>query len=133
MIETRPYFVFGDLISCLVTGALTGGVGFYALTWVPDSPLGIALGMGTGMFLGMGVGAGLGLTIFQLFFGAFEVMIPGVLSGILAGMMSGMSVHMQGMAAEISIGVGSALGAVAFVFTYALNAYLTRRPLTWTT
>lgn len=124
MIERRTYFVLGDLIASCGTAAVVGllaamaiGPGWHAL-----------LGAAVGMVIGVLVGLVLGLTLLQILFGAMEVMLPATLAGMLAGMWVGMTAAR----ADVSLGQGTSTGALiglgVMIFSYALNAHLTRRP-----
>ncbi len=124
MIERRPYFVLGDLIASAGTGAVVGllaamaiGPGWHA-----------TLGMAVGMVMGMLVGLVLGLTLLQILFGAMEVMLPATLAGVLAGMWVGMTAARADVSLGQAASTGALIGLGVMIFSYALNAHLTRRP-----
>ena len=124
MIERRPYFLIGDLIASSGTGAVVGllagmaiGSGWHGM-----------LGMAVGMVIGMLVGLVLGLTLLQVLFGAMEVMLPATLAGMLAGMWVGMMAARADMSLAQGASTGALIGLGVMIFSYALNAHLTRRP-----
>ena len=126
MVEKRPYFLFGDLITTTGTGALTAvvcaavvGEGWNALA-----------AMVLGMLLGM-VLAFLTTTLLGMLFGTFEIMIP----AMLACMAAGMTVAMQasgGISITAAARVGAGLGLAILAFTYLMNAFLSGEAKRWT-
>ncbi len=124
MIERRPYFVIGDLIASSGTGAVVGllaavaiGTGWHGM-----------FGMAVGMVIGMLVGLVLGLTFLQVLFGAMEVMLPATLAGMLAGLWVGMTAAQVEVNSGQAASTGALIGLGVMIFSYALNAHLTRRP-----
>ncbi len=124
MIERRPYFVLGDLIASSGTGAVVGllaavaiGTGWHGM-----------FGMAVGMVIGMLAGLVLGLTFLQILFGALEVMLPATLAGMLAGMWVGMTAAGRHVSLGQAASTGALVGLGVMIFSYALNAHLTRRP-----
>jgi hypothetical protein len=126
-IETRPYFVFGDLVSNLAVGALVGVV------------TAALFGPGWNMFVAMFVAMALGMAISLPFalllgalFGAMEIMVPVMTTGMVAGMVVGMDAAMRAS----SIGHGAQLGAVSglgvMVAVYLANAVIRGRTSHWT-
>ncbi|NQU58494.1 MAG: hypothetical protein HQ513_14770 [Rhodospirillales bacterium] len=117
--EHRVYFIFGDVLACVVAGAAAGWLVQYVVPgdWFP------LVGMMVGMVIGMAVGMLSGF-FFSPFFGAFEVMLPASLSGMLAGMVVGMTYSMgENSPADAAIS-GAGLGLVCLAFTYFLQAKL---------
>ena len=126
--ETRPYFVFGDLVSNVLAGIVT------ALS------LSLMFGPGWNMWVAMIIGMVLGMLItlpiaflFGALFGAMEIMLPVMTTGMVAGMVVSMSGAMAdvGMMAAIEYGALSGLGVM--VVTYLLNAIVKPRAKKWTT
>ena len=90
--DSRLYFVLGDLASNLLVGALAG--------WFSALVIGDGWNMWLAMFLAMGLGMLLGLVLFfplGMAFGAMEVMLPTMFSGMLAGMVVG---HVGGQCSQ---------------------------------
>ena len=125
--ETRPYFIFGDAVACLLTGALVGALSalIFGTGW------NMILAMFVGMALGMLLALPLTFLLYLRFFGAMEVMVPSMLTGMLAGMVVSMQGAMRGI--EVSEGAinGATLGFASLVGTYVLNGILTRRSEPW--
>jgi len=117
--ETRPYFLFGDILSNAVAGFVVGGVA--ALVTQPGWPA--AAVMPIGMFLGMILATPIQI-VCGIFFGAFEVMIPMMFTGMAAGMI----IPMQAAGAPLTPidgalrGIG--IGMAVLAFTYIANAFL---------
>ncbi len=85
--DSRLYFVLGDLAANLLVGALAG--------WLSAVVIGTGWNMFLAMFLAMGLGMLVGLVLFfplGMAFGAMEVMLPTMFSGMLAGMVVGVMV-----------------------------------------
>ena len=120
--ERRPYFVFGDLLSCTVTGAVVA----VAVAWVVGPSWNPWLAMIVGMALGMVVALPISL-IFVVPFGVFEVLLPGMLVGMLAGMWAGMQMAMTAPGSGHSAAGGAVIGVGVLILVYAANARLTRR------
>ena len=83
--DSRLYFVLGDLASNLLVGALAG--------WLSALVIGVGWNMWLAMFLAMALGMLVGLVLFfplGMAFGAMEVMLPTMFSGMLSGMVVGM-------------------------------------------
>jgi hypothetical protein len=118
-LERRPYFIFGDLLACSVTGAAAGWL-VYAV--IPGSwhPL---VGMALGMLLGLPIGL-VGGFIFAPLFGDLEATLPANLSAMVAGMATGMLVGMVDIGAGAAGGGGALAGLACMAYTYALQAWL---------
>ena len=126
--ETRPYFVLGDVLANSVVGALVG---------VASAAL---FGPGWNMIIAMLVGMALGMVIslpallgFVVFFGAMEVMVPAMTTGMVAGMVVSMSATMGPLsfASAAVLGVKSGLGVLVAI--YLANIIVKRRAALWTT
>ena len=125
--ETRPYFVFGDIVANLLAGAVIGGL----MALIFDPQWNMFLAMVVGMALGMVISLPLALLAGALF-GAMEVMLPVMTTGMLAGMVVPMAAAM----AEHSFADGVLLGAISgfavLVATYIANTVIKRRASRWT-
>ncbi len=120
-IETRPYFVVGDLIANSALGAL---VGVCCALVIPETWPSLAA-MLAGMFLGMLIATPVQLAS-SLLLGAFETMLPMMLSGMSSGMLVAM-VASQGLVPwRDGLATGALAGLAVVVFTYLMNALLTR-------
>ena len=118
--ETRPYFILGDIVANLVTGvaAALATVALIGPGW------NMLVGMFVGMALGMALAMLLSLAVFAAFFGAMEVMLPAMLTGMAAGMWLGMAAPMGAVGALRAVEMGAATGVAVVVFTYLMNARL---------
>lgn len=125
--ETRPYFMLGDLLANCVVGAVVG---------VASAAL---FGPGWNMIIAMLVGMALGMVIsiptllgFVALFGAMEVMVPAMTTGMVAGMVVSMSATMDDLALGRAalLGAQSGLGVLAAI--YVTNAIVKRRAWKWT-
>ena len=125
--ETRAYFVIGDLAVNILVGAMVGGL--MALMFGPAWNMFAA--MIVGMALGMLVSVPLAFVASRLF-GAMEVMLPVMTTGMLAGM----AVPMVASMAAHTFGDGALMGGVCglavFVATYVANAFIKRKASEWT-
>ena len=121
--ETRPYFVVGDLIVNTSVGALVGlaCASFFGPAW------NMWLSMFIGMALSMTMALVLSLVIFAVLFGAMEVLVPAMLTGMFAGMVVGMAAPMTEVGLWDGARWGALLGVVCLVVTYAANAVLLRQ------
>jgi len=125
--ETRPYFVLGDLLSSCGVGALVG----LAMAALVGPGWNMVVAMLVGMALGMAIALPFALGLGALF-GAMETMIPVMTTGMVAGMLVAMGAAMQ----VSSLSHGAALGALSgfgvLAATYLANAVLRRRASRWT-
>ncbi|MEE9281120.1 MAG: hypothetical protein V3V67_13190 [Myxococcota bacterium] len=126
--ERRPYFVFGDVLSCTVIGAVAAlaGAAAVAESW------GMFLGMAVGMVVGMAAALLVGFALFFWLFGALEVMVPTMLTGMTSGMTIGMLETMRPLAATAEITLGVLIGWVLLALTYVANARLSGKVPEWT-
>ena len=121
--ETRPYFLFGDIVTNAGCGAV---VALVCTTAFGDGwPTLVA------MVLGMVAGGVVSIPLAMLavtLFGAMEVMLPVMTTGMLVGMMASSRSVAPGVAA-----MGGALAGLGVLFvTYLLNARLRAKGNTWT-
>ena len=120
-IETRPYFVVGDLIANSALGAL---VGVCCALVIPQNWSSL-VAMMAGMLLGMLIAIPVQLAS-SLLLGAFETMLPMMLSGMSSGMLVAM-VASQGLVPwRDGLATGALAGLAVVAFTYVMNALLTR-------
>jgi hypothetical protein len=83
--DNRLYFVFGDLLSNIVMGALVGVVSVLLVSTGWNMWLAMVLMMVIGMVLGL-----VGALAFGFLYGAMEVMVPVMQTGMWSGMVVGM-------------------------------------------
>jgi hypothetical protein len=126
-VETRLYFVLGDLAANAATGALVGGVA--ALVFGPSWNMWLAMlaGMALGMLFGLPLAVLLGA-----FFGAMEVMIPVMTTGMLAGMWVSMAASANDLAFSGGARQGGLCGVGVMVASYLANAWIRSRASRWT-
>lgn len=120
--ETRLFFLLGDLLAATVISAIAG-VAAAAL-------IGPGWNMVIAMFVGMFVGMGLALPgtfAFLPLFGAMEVMVPTMLGGMLSGMWIGMAAAMTEVSLLQGAFYGAGIGLVALVFTTTANFFLAEK------
>ncbi len=125
--ETRPYFVFGDLVANVAVGALIGAL--------MAAVFGPAWNMYVAMFIAMALGMVISLPfalVFGALFGAMEIMLPVMTTGMVAGMLVSMSATMD----LVPIGRGAQVGAVSgfgvMLAIYLANALIRTRTSQWT-
>jgi hypothetical protein len=120
-VETRPYFVIGDLLATTAVGALAGLVTALLIPVGWNMMVAMLVGMALGMIVSLP-----GSFAFMPFFGAMEIMVPTMLAGMFAGMWIAMAAAMNPMSAGDGAGYGAAIGVGCFFVTYALNAWFRR-------
>ena len=125
--ETRPYFLLGDLVSNVSFGALIGllASSIFSESW--PSLAAMALGMAGAMVLGVPITLLLGVA-----FGAFELMLPMMLTAMTAGMATPMLAAQGGLSLQAGTCWGAGLGAGSLLSTYLLNAALHGEVRRWT-
>ncbi len=119
--ETRPYFIFGDLLSCGIIGALCG----LLCMFIVGQDWNMMVAMVAGMVIGMVLAVLIDLIFFFWLFGAMEVMMPTMLTGMLSGMAVGAIAAMGPLEAGWCAGVGALIGLGTLICTYTANAFLT--------
>lgn len=117
--ETRPYFLLGDILASASVGALAA-LAAVAVTAEGENML---LAMLVGMVTGMVVALPAALAIMPLF-GAMEVMVPVMLGGMLSGMWIAMAEAMRGLGVAEAAGWGALVGLFALAITWIANARL---------
>ena len=107
--ETRPYFIVGDIVSNLFVGALVGG----ACALLLDTGWNMFVAMIVGMVLGMVISLPLALLL-SAFFGAMETILPVMTTGMVAGMVISMAASLVALRAADAAWLGcfSGLGVV---------------------
>ena len=126
--ETRPYFVLGDVLANSVVGALVGLASA------------AVFGPGWNMIIAMLAGMALGMVIslpallgFVVLFGAMEVMVPAMTTGMVAGMVVSMSATMGDLTLAQAALLGAKSGLGVLVAIYLANVVVKRRAALWTT
>lgn len=120
--DSRLYFVLGDLVANLLVGALAG--------WLSALVIGTGWNMFLAMFLAMGLGMLVGLVLFfplGMAFGAMEVMLPTMFGGMLAGMVVGMWAAMAPVSSGLALLTGAGCGLVGINIIWVLNVALRGR------
>ena len=129
--ETRPYFIFGDVLANSLSGIVVGAAraALFGPRW------NMILAMFVGMALGMVISLPIALPLGALF-GAMEVMVPVMTTGMVAGMVVSMASAMASPAEPISLGRGAELGFYSGLGTlaacYAANIWIRGRASRWT-
>lgn len=124
--ETRLYFIVGDLLSNLFVGALVGTV--CAFIFGPAWNMWIA--MLVGMALGMLIAIPLSL-LFGALFGALEVMLPVMLTAMFVGMVMAMRAAVEPIAWLEAAQTSLWLSLMSLGACYAADAILRRRKSPW--
>ncbi len=120
--DSRLYFVLGDLASNLLVGAMAG--------WLSALVIGVGWNMWLAMFLAMALGMLVGLVLFfplGMAFGAMEVMLPTMFGGMLSGMVVGMWAAMHPVSGTVALLVGAGCGLVGINVIWVLNIALRGR------
>jgi hypothetical protein len=125
--ETRLYFLFGDILSNTLLGAIVGALAAFCFSdrW----PMLVA--MVVGMFASMLLAAIFG-ALFGILYGAFELMVPLMLTAMVAGMALPMWATMEPLDPLQAAKLGAASGLVVLAGTYLLNAALRGKERQWT-
>jgi hypothetical protein len=126
-LETRPYFVLGDLAVNVATG------------WIVALAMALLFGPSWNMWLAMVVGMALGMMISLpisllsgALFGAMEVMIPVMTTGMVVGMVVPMAAAMGEVGFGWAARSGAACGVGVVIATYVANIVIKRRTAHWT-
>ena len=117
--ETRPYFLIGDLASNVLSGAAVGILCAAAI----GTSWNHTLAMIVGMVLGMAAVLPMQLAC-NIFFGAFETMLPMMLTGMAAGMVVSMAAAERLVPWREAGLQGAVIGLAVLVFTYVANGIL---------
>jgi pheromone shutdown protein TraB len=127
-VETRPYFVLGDIVSNVVAGALVGG----ACAALLPPGWNMVVAMSAGMALGMATSLPLAFLLSGLF-GAMETLLPVMTTGMVAGMVIAMQSSLTPMRFEHTARIGGLCGLAVVIATYLVNAFIRPRATRWTT
>ena len=126
--ETRPYFIVGDIVSNLAVGALVGGA------------CALLLGTGWNMFVATIIGMVLGMVIslplallLSAFFGAMETLLPVMTTGMVAGMVISMTASLVALRVADAAWLGCFSGLGVVVATYLANGAIKPGAKRWTT
>lgn len=125
--ETRPYFVAGDLFANATAGALVG----LFMAWLFDPGWNMFAAMVLGMAIGMLLSLPLAIVL-GAFFGAMEVMLPVMTSGMVAGMVVSMAASMGEVGLAWGAQLGGCSGVVVMIGTYLANAAIRSKGSQWT-
>jgi hypothetical protein len=125
--ETRLYFLFGDILSNTLLGATVGALA--ALCFSDRWPMLVA--MIVGMFASMILSAIFG-ALLGILYGAFELMVPLMLTAMVAGMALPMWAAMEPLDPLHAAKIGAAIGLLVLAGTYVLNAALRGKERQWT-
>lgn len=117
--DSRWYFVLGDLFSNLLVGAIAG--------WLCVLVVGEGWNMVLAMLLAMAIGMLVGLFLWPplaVLFGAMEVMVPIMFSGMVSGMFLGMAATMRPIGHLEALQTGALYGLGSLVFIWILNSFM---------
>ena len=115
--DSRLFFILGDHITCIVSGAL---VGIFS-AWFFDPSWGMFSAMIVGMVLGMLVGFIFPGTICLHYFGLFELMVPLMVTTMLVGMVVSMAASMLTVTYSSAAIAGALIGIFSLRLTYRWN------------
>ena len=114
--KRKIYYIFGDLVSSVVTGGAAGLVSLAVVSehWrtVPAMAAGMALGSATAVASSL---------VFMLFLGDFEVMLQVMFSGMLSGMLVAMLEAMSRIKITTAVSLGAGVGLLPFASVYLLD------------
>ena len=108
--DSRLYFVLGDLVSNVLVGAVVG--------WLCVLVVGVGWNMFLTMFLTMAIGMVVGTALWLplgVLFGAMEVMLPTMFGGMVSGMVIGMWATMEPLGAMEGFVMGGVCGLASIV------------------
>jgi hypothetical protein len=114
--DSRLYFVLGDLASNILVGLVVG----WLCCLIVDVGWHMFLTMVLAMFIGMVTGTVLWFPLGR-FFGAMEVMLPTMFSGMLSGMVVGMWATMMPLGDFEAAAIGGVCGLISIVIIWILN------------
>ena len=115
--ETRFFFILGDHITCIASGAF---VGIFS-AWFFDPTWGMFSAMIVGMMLGMLVGLIFPGAICLHYFGLFESMVPLMVTTMLVGMFISMAASMLTISYSSAAIAGALIGLFSLRLTYRWN------------
>lgn len=114
--DSRLYFVLGDLAANILCGAIIGAVCY--LIFDP------AWNMLAAMFFAMGVGMVVSMLLWfptSIVLGAMEAMLPMMLTGMYSGMVVGMWASMHPISLSMSLFVGGVVGLQTITLIWIVN------------
>jgi hypothetical protein len=114
--DSRLYFVLGDLASNILVGLVVG--------WLCALIVGVGWNMFVAMVLAMVIGMVVGTVLWLplgMLFGAMEVMLPTMFGGMLSGMVVGMCAAMMPLDGIGAAALGGFCGLVSIVIIWVLN------------
>ncbi|MFK7730229.1 MAG: hypothetical protein AB8B48_01290 [Pseudomonadales bacterium] len=117
--DSRLYFVLGDLIANILCGAIIGAVCY--LIFDPS------WNMLAAMFFAMGVGMLASMLLWfptSIVLGAMEAMLPMMLTGMYSGMVVGMWASMHPISLSMSLFVGGVVGLLTITLIWIANNQL---------
>lgn len=120
--ETRLYFLAGDVTANALIGGLVGAL----CAWLIDPGWNMWVAHGTGMLIGMLLSLPLAFP-FVICFGAMEVMVSTHLAGMCAGMWVGMEAAHASVAPATGFVQGAAVGLAALACCYLADLWLRRK------
>ena len=125
--ETRPYFLLGDLVSNVLVGAIVGVVCAALIDESWSHTWAMIVGMTVSMLVVLPLQFGC-----NILFGAFEVMLPTMLTSMAAGMVVPMVAAERSLSWEEAAFQGAVIGLAVLVFTYVANGILHGEVRRWT-
>ena len=117
--DSRWYFVFGDLLVSLLAGAVAA--------WFSALLVGVGWPMLAAMLVAMALGMMVGLFVFfpfSILFGAMEVMLPAMFTGMVSGMIIGMWAAMHPLEGGSALLAGACCGLICLSLIWILNTRL---------
>ncbi len=114
--DSRLYFVMGDLASNVLIGLIVG--------WLCAALVGVGWNMLLTMLFTMAIGMVVGTLMWfplGILFGAMELMLPTMLSGMVSGMVVGMWSTMEPLGGYEAATIGGVCGLVSIVAVWVLN------------
>jgi hypothetical protein len=117
--ETRLYFLTGDVLACAFIGGVTGALS----AGLVDTSWNMWVAHVVCMLLGMILAFPLALP-FMAAFGAMEVMMPTHFAGMFAGMWVGMQAAMEPTSVAAGLWTGASIGVVSLFLIYLANLWL---------
>jgi hypothetical protein len=114
--DSRLYFVLGDLFANILVGAVVG--------WLTALIVSPGWNMWIAMFVMMPVGMLLSMLLWMpmsIYLGAMEVMLPTMFTGMFSAMVIGMDAAMAPMASAVAFKHGAVIGLVVIVAIWVVN------------
>jgi len=115
--DSRLYFVLGDLFSNVLVGALVGWICALLVVVGWNPALSMLLGLTLGLVLALVSWIPLGML-----FGAMEVMLPVMLSGMLSGTVLSIWATVETLESKAALSIGGICGLTVIVGIWILNS-----------